>query len=228
MHITKPQILYITISTFIAITFLVFPQVDLFVSGLFYNDEQKFFLRENPVLVFLHESVRYIAITISLVLLGAFFVSSFSQRERGNVSFLKNITKRHIIYLILCLAIGPGLVVNTIFKDNWGRARPFQTENFGGDKKFTPPFIIAGQCETNCSFTSGDPSIGFYFFAFALALPTKRREYSAFAMTLGVIFGATRILQGAHFFSDVIFSGIFVYAVCYLLHKSMFRQKTSA
>jgi lipid A 4'-phosphatase len=252
MYIKKPQILFISISTFIAIIFLAFPQIDLFVSGLFYNNEQKFFLKENPILVFLHDSVRYIVIAISLGLVGGFALNSFehwkklkchprlewgsrssfmrspynfSLKNSGDDSLMKCYTNRHLIYLILCLAIGPGLVVNTIFKDNWGRARPFQTENFGGDKTFTLPFIIAGQCEKNCSFTSGDPSVGFYFFAFAFAFPKKRKEFFGLAMSLGVIFGGTRILQGAHFFSDVIFSGIFVYAVCYLLYKIMFQKE---
>ena len=82
MYITKPQILFISISTFIAIVFLAFPQIDLLVSGLFYNNEQKFFLRENPLLVFLHDSVRYIVITISLGLIGAFIAIVLRLHEK--------------------------------------------------------------------------------------------------------------------------------------------------
>jgi lipid A 4'-phosphatase len=30
------------------------------------------------------------------------------------------------LFLVLCLSVGPGLVVNVLLKDQWGRARPVQ------------------------------------------------------------------------------------------------------
>ncbi len=228
MKITKYQIIYVAISSFIAAIFLYKPQIDLHVAGMFFREKTNmisdepvvfgFFLRENPIFVFLHESVRYVTITTAVFLFAMLGLNYAKKKD------FFGLTKKKIAYIILCLAIGPGLVVNAIFKDNWGRARPHQTENFGGTKEFSPPFIMTDQCERNCSFTSGDPSVGFFFFAFAFALPDRRKQFAALAMTLGAVYGITRVVQGAHFFSDVIFSGIFVYGICYLLYKVMFKK----
>jgi len=216
----KKFYIFIIISAVIASIFLIWPQIDIKITGLFYNNASGFYLDEHPVLQFLHKSVRYITITLSLLWIGLLVLSYISRKE------FFGLTKRKLAYLILALAIGPGLVVNTIFKDQWGRARPHHTEVFGGEKQFTPPFIMSDQCDRNCSFVSGDPSVGFYFFALAFAIPAYRKLFLTSAMTLGLIFGATRIIQGAHFTSDVIFSGVFTFSVCYLLYLFMFRDKT--
>jgi len=228
MKITKHQFLFVAISCVIAAAFLYHPQYDLYVASMFYrqkvnmiSDEPMvfgFFLREHSVFVFLHESVRYVTITTAVFLFTMLGLNYAKKKD------FFGFTKKKIAYIILCLAIGPGLVVNAIFKDNWGRARPHQVANFGGNKEFTPPFIMTDQCERNCSFTSGDPSVGFFFFAFAFAFANRRKQFTALAMTLGTIYGVTRIVQGAHFLSDVIFSGIFVFGICYLLHKVMFKE----
>lgn len=228
MKITRCQILYVVISSAIAAVFLYHPQIDLDVASLFFRPRENmisdepvifgFFLRENPVFVFLHESVRYVTITTAAFLFAMLGLNYIKKND------VLGFTKKKIAYLILCLAIGPGLVVNAIFKDNWGRARPHQVENFGGTKEFTPPFVMTDQCERNCSFTSGDPSVGFFFFSFAFAFPNRRKQFASLAAILGTVYGSTRIVQGAHFFSDVIFSGIFVFGICYVLHKIMFKK----
>src|ERR1700733_12381547 len=61
---------------------------------------------------------------------------------------------------LIALAVGPGLVVNVVFKDHWGRARPAQIEAFGGTERFSPAFVPSDQCSSNCSFPAGDPSVG--------------------------------------------------------------------
>ena len=49
------------------------------------------------------------------------------------------------------------------FKDTWGRARPINIQEFGGDKIYTQPFIKSDQCEKNCSWISGESSAAFSF-----------------------------------------------------------------
>src|SRR6202007_2501046 len=109
---------------------------------------------------------------------------------------------------------GPGLVTNAILKDHWGRARPTQITEFGGTKAFTPALVPARQCERNCSFVAGHPALGFYLVSFGfLVPPPRRRVVEAIAIATGALFGAARIAQGGHFLSDVVFSGLVVYAV---------------
>ena len=39
---------------------------------------------------------------------------------------------------IVSFIMGPGILVNSVFKDHWGRARPVTVEQFGGDLVFSP------------------------------------------------------------------------------------------
>lgn len=207
-----PFAIFFTISAIIAIIFIKFPQIDLFVSGLFYKEGSKFYLGNNIILVFLHNSVTYITIFMAMLWIGIIIATSIKKES------VLGLSKVRAIYLLVALIIGPGLIVNTVFKDHWGRARPHQLEVFGGRATFTPAFIITDQCNINCSFVSGDPSVGFYFLSLALAIPFMRKFFIYFSLTFGTVLAATRVIQGAHFLSDVIFSGIFTFTTVYLLY----------
>ena len=41
-------------------------------------------------------------------------------------------------FLVILLVVGPGLLVNAVFKDHWGRPRPREIVQFGGQKQFSP------------------------------------------------------------------------------------------
>ena len=75
------------------------------------------------------------------------------------------------MFLVAATALGPGLIANTVLKDNWGRARPYQTDSFGGTRQFTPAPLPAAQCERNCAFVSGHAALAFSLVSFALLLP---------------------------------------------------------
>ena len=69
---------------------------------------------------------------------------------------------RAAVFLLLSLALGPGLLVNTVLKDHWGRARPAQIDGIRRrSQHFTPALVPADQCARNCSFPAGHPAIGF-------------------------------------------------------------------
>lgn len=113
------------------------------------------------------------------------------------------------LFLVICLAAGPGLVANYGFKNYWGRARPAHIVEFGGPKIYTPPLTPSGQCRRNCSFVAGEPSTIFMvFFAFALLFPRNHRKLFAVGVAAGLATGLIRMAQGAHFLSDVIFAGV--------------------
>lgn len=207
----------VAVSIILAAIFIIFPQIDLFISGLFYKEGSKFYLNENPILMFLHNSVTYITISMAILWISLIVAISIKTKPVWGLSRLR------VVYMLLVLAIGPGLVVNTVFKDHWGRARPSTIELFGGNKKFTPAFIISDQCNKNCSFVSGDPSVGFYFLALALAISRHRKLFTCVGLGLGTVFSATRIIQGGHFFSDTVFSGIFTFTVAYLLYIALLK-----
>jgi len=127
------------------------------------------------------------------------------------------------LFLVAVLVVGPGLVANSVFKDNWGRARPREVVELGGTKPFTPPLLPARSCSRNCSFVSGEASSMFVLFlAPALLLPGIRITLIGTAVLLGTAAGAIRMMQGAHFLSDVLFAGVFMALTVGLLHVAIF------
>lgn len=118
------------------------------------------------------------------------------------------------LYLGLCLIVGPGLVVNTTFKDNFGRPRPRDTVNFGGEHAFHP--VGTPGADRSCkSFPSGHASMGFLLGVPALLAGTRRkfwfRAWVVLGISAGIGIGLVRIAQGGHWLSDVLWSGLFVY-----------------
>jgi membrane-associated PAP2 superfamily phosphatase len=134
------------------------------------------------------------------------------------------------LFLAATLALGPGLLVNGIFKPNWGRPRPHQTVEFGGKQAFVAVWGM-GTSRYSKSFPSGHASMGFYLMAPAFLLYRRRRAW-AFAFLLlglaaGLALGIARIAQGAHFPSDVLWSAGMVY-LSGLLLLPLFRLGRSA
>jgi lipid A 4'-phosphatase len=118
---------------------------------------------------------------------------------------------RHWLFLAACLAAGPGLVANLVLKDQWGRARPKQTMELGGSKRFTPPLVMTNQCRRNCSFVSGEASSTYVTFYAAAALFPQWSVSLIVAGTVGgLATGLVRMSEGAHFLSDVVFAGVFM------------------
>ncbi|MDH3348059.1 MAG: phosphatase PAP2 family protein [Desulfobulbaceae bacterium] len=138
--------------------------------------------------------------------------------------FVEKIKKyrRDGIFVILLLLLGPGLVVNVALKDNLGRARPSEIKEFGGQSEFTQPWF-PGEMGKNSSFPSGHASIGFYliapWFIFRKQWPLGAKFFLVIGLPFGLLVGVTRILQGGHYLSDVLWSGGLVYLVGYILAK---------
>ena len=128
--------------------------------------------------------------------------------------------RKALLFVILSVALGPGLLANTLLKDHWGRARPTQIEAFGGSSHFTPAPLPAAECPRNCSFVSGHAALGFSLVAFAFLLPagTARRRVIAAALGFGGLVGLVRVAQGGHFLSDVVWAGLLVFGTTAILH----------
>ncbi len=88
------------------------------------------------------------------------------------------------------LAIGPGLVVNTLLKDHWGRARPHQILEFGGTAHFSPAVLISDQCARNCPSHPGHAALGFWLVAFAAVVPDRWKMPDPMrCLTIGLLVG---------------------------------------
>lgn len=139
--------------------------------------------------------------------------------------------RRAAAILVLSLAIGSGLIVHLIFKDNWGRPRPKQTIEFGGHQAFRPYYEpnIFHQPEPSKSFPCGHCTMGFYFFALALIgrCERSRKLYMTgmiMAWGLGLLLGLARIAQGGHYFSDVLVSALIMWYTPLVLTTLLYRE----
>jgi lipid A 4'-phosphatase len=200
---------------------VVFPQIDLGISGLFYRPEDGFFLHDFWLFRFILKGLPPLVMTVTLAVVVLGLAGDWL---RGRFPKLPRVRREVALFLAVSLALGPGLVVNWLLKDHWGRARPSQIIEFGGTAHFTPPLMMADQCVSNCSFSSGHGAFGFWLIAFALLAPQRWRTAAvAAAVGFGCLVGFSRIAQGGHFFSDTVFSGVVVVAMTVGLWKRMVR-----
>jgi membrane-associated PAP2 superfamily phosphatase len=124
-------------------------------------------------------------------------------------------------FLALALSIGPGLLVNEVFKEHFGRPRPLQVAEFGGEQQFRP----LGETAFNGrgkSFPSGHASMGFFWFAPGIYFWTRRRGmawgFICLALLHGGVMGFGRLAQGAHWASDILWSAGIVYLSSWILN----------
>ncbi|GAB6141337.1 phosphatase PAP2 family protein [Methylosoma difficile] len=134
--------------------------------------------------------------------------------------------RKPALYILLVTALGPGLVVNLVFKDHWGRPRPVHMTDFGGEYQYVPPLKIGDTKDK--SFTCGHCSVG--FIAFALYFLARKRKvwYLALTMVLGLLLGLTRMSAGGHFVSDILWSGYLVFLVAWLLYYGWYARGEQA
>jgi lipid A 4'-phosphatase len=185
-----------------AILFVGFPGIDLAVSRAVFLGDRQFLLTESPVALAINAALPTIVLITVAAILGA--------AVAGRLWRIAAFEFRRMLFLVLGFAIGPGLVVNVLLKPNWGRARPNDIVEFGGAAQFSPALLPADQCAANCSFVSGDVSIAFAYVAIAMLLPARWRPAGiAAALLFGTGMGGLRLLQGAHFLSDVVFAALF-------------------
>lgn len=176
---------------------LAFPETDLQISRLFYD--HRFFLRDQWWQKLLQNGLGYFLAASLAVVIACYLRNKILRRSHCVVD------GRKVAYLLLVVLIGAGLIVNAGFKNNFGRARPRDVAEFGGTREFTPAFVPSQQCDTNCSFSSGDSAGAFFSLALVMAF-RRRRNWMIAAVALGAIVSFGRIAAGAHFFSDTVVS----------------------
>jgi len=135
-------------------------------------------------------------------------------------------------FLVLLLLLGPGVVVNSIFKEHWGRPRPRDVMQFNGSRSFLQPWQPAVRSAKGRSFPSGHSSAAFYMTA-PFFIYRQRRSHLGYAwLAAGICFGAlmsyARIAQGAHFLTDTMWAWGMVHLIALLLATLLLREPAAA
>lgn len=128
-----------------------------------------------------------------------------------------------LLYVAIAGTLGPGIVVNLGFKDHWQRARPYQVQNFGGEKLFTRAAVITDQCEENCSFVSGHVACGYFFVSLMLLHRRRAARWAATGLVAAGLIAFSRMSDKAHWLSDTLWAGPITLLTCWLVWQAMMR-----
>ena len=201
------------------LTFGLYPELDLALVSPFYDPATGWVVGGRGWLL-----VRNTAVWLTALIAAPAAIALLGKFVRPHKTTL--MPPRHALLMLLTLALGPGLLANTILKDKWGRPRPIEVTEFGGPFKFLPWWDPRGPCPKNCSIVAGEPSGAFWTLAPAALTPPHWRAlaYGA-ALAFGVAIGLVRAAGGGHFFSDVVFAGVFMFLVIWIMHGLLLRWR---
>ena len=132
--------------------------------------------------------------------------------------------RRPALFLALLLALGPGLLVNGLFKDYWGRPRPKEVTIFSGNSKFLRVWE-KGPAGIGQSFPSGHAATAFYIGSPYFILRSRSRRWAYLFLAAGILYGTVvgiaRVAQGGHFPSDILWAWGFVHICGFCLYYAL-------
>jgi lipid A 4'-phosphatase len=212
-------VIALAIGVCVGAVFALYPQLDIAITRLFFDDTYRLFpLQYSLVARNVRDLFGYVIAALVAPAFIALAIKLVLPRRRMVMA------ARAALFLIATLALAPGLMANVILKDNWGRPRPPEITEFNGTKQFRPWWDPRGSCDHNCSFVAGEGAGGFWTVAPAALAPLPLRPFAyAAALAFGSAAGLLRLSGGAHFFSDVVFSGVFTFLIIWLVHGFIYR-----
>ncbi len=129
--------------------------------------------------------------------------------------------RRVFLFVVLSFALSSGVITNLVLKEYWGRPRPRQLLVTGGHQQFED-VLTFDPLSKGKSFPCGHATAGFFFVGGFFLLRHRRRDLALGVLIFGLIFGGliglARMVQGGHFFTDVVWSC----AICWFSAMGVF------
>jgi membrane-associated PAP2 superfamily phosphatase len=197
--ISDPIVLILVYILAVTVIFLFAPGVDMWATGLFYDPSSGFAAGNSPALQVLRRSQDWAIAAILVALLAGLGAKLLIP------AWPRTVSPSAALFLIVTLIVGPGLLVNVLLKDHWGRPRPATVLNFGGGLPYVDVWRVSDYCSQNCSFVSGEASTAIWLMALGLVVPRRYRLAVLLITGLyGLALSVNRIAAGRHFLSDVL------------------------
>ena len=216
----KKQLKWLCPLLFIALLAPFTPWLDLEAARFFYQGENVFY--NSPFFRFMYVYGEVFGFIVAFALLTLFLTSFISKKLKK--------WRPGASAILLTLIVGAGIIVNLMFKEYWGRPRPKQVIEFGGNQEyraFWQPKFGSVSGDHQKSFPSGHSAMGFYYLS--MILVGRRYRNRAITYTgagLTTFWGGglmlTRVVQGGHFVSDVVISPVIMWSIALLADRLAF------
>lgn len=197
--------------------------IDRLVSGWFFDTQSGIFpWRYNGFLeAVMHHWTKYLVVLAAVAAFAGYLISFLTPQ----------LTPLRALFLFVALALTLAPLAIATLKFFSMRHCPWDIAGFGGFVPYTglfdayPGHIAPGHC-----FPAGHASTGFCLFAFhflgrALGIPLLARAGFALGLAAGLGLGLVRIMQGAHFVSHVLWSGVVCWIVIVVLYGLMLEPR---
>lgn len=212
----KIEWIVLVLLTVIAAVCFLSNDLDLWAAKSFYHPENlqdPWFEQNQPLWLFFYHGAPWLT---GVLLLGSLWVLVGALFKEKLKKF-----RLQAVYILLVILLGSGFFINAVFKPYWGRPRPREVIELGGQHPYRhfylPDFGAQGK-----SFPCGHCSVGFSYGLFYWVFKRRRPKLAVLSLLGSLFFGAMmgvgRIAAGGHFFSDVVFAGLIVYWSCYWLY----------
>ncbi len=149
---------------------------------------------------------------------GGLFLAGFAARGQAHL-------RMHGLFVLLAVAIGPGLIVNAGLKDHWGRPRPREIRELGGHAAYSPALVPSGA--GGKSFACGHCSVGFLYALGWWIWRRRARRLALASLVLGLAVGGVlvvdRMAAGGHFLSDGVWAALIALGVAHALYYYVLR-----
>lgn len=132
--------------------------------------------------------------------------------------------RRHAVFVLLSVVLGPGIVGNVLLKDHWNHPRPREVVELGGPLRYVPT-PLPGH-EGGASFPCGHCTVGFLY-GVGWWIWKRRRALAIASLSAGLLagglLGVGRMAAGAHFLSDILWSALLAAGVSHVLYYHVLR-----
>lgn len=172
---------------------------------------------KNQPFVFLYRYGEIPGIALGIMALGGYALIRVGRMDRRY--------GRPFLVIMLSVILGPGLAVNGILKEFWGRPRPADLQRFGATEQYRH-FWDPGGRGTGKSFVCGHCSIAFStcsVIAFYPIYPVAASVGLGAGLVYGGFVSLARIVQGGHFTTDVVWSAVISLSIIMILYYFVFR-----
>jgi lipid A 4'-phosphatase len=189
--------------------------LDLRIESLFYHPDQGWLWAHAQPWEALY---RWGTLPGLLLTIGSLGMLSYSLATRRWATY-----QHGLLVISLTAILGAGLLINAVLKPYWGRPRPRQVAAFAGEWDYHPLHQrgIPGKGE---SFPCGHCTMGYLFVAmFFMRRQAPRLAIAGgcFGLSYGTLVGLARMIQGAHYPSDVLWSLGLIWMTATALHYFM-------